>query len=36
MKLDLNDKEIYGEDEEFTPKKRKTNKLHKMKRNYNK
>ena len=36
MKLDLNDKEIYGEDEDFTPKERKHNKLHKMKRNYNK
>ena len=35
MKLDINDKEIYEVDEEFTPKKRKTNKLHKMKRNYN-
>ena len=36
MKLDLNDKEIYGVDEQFTPKKRKPNKLHKMKRNDNK
>lgn len=35
MKLDINDKEIYEVDEEFTPKKRKTNKLHKMERNYN-
>ena len=34
MKLDLNDKEIYGEDEEFAPKERKHKKLHKMKRNY--
>ena len=35
MKLDINDKEIYEVDEEFTSKERKTNKLHKMKRNYN-
>jgi hypothetical protein len=34
MKLDINDNEIYGEDEDFTPKERKQNKLHKMKRNY--
>jgi hypothetical protein len=34
MKLDINDNEIYGEDEDFTPKERKHNKLHKMKRNY--
>lgn len=36
MKLDLNDKEIYGEDENLLPKERKHNKLHKMKYNYNK
>ena len=34
MKLDINDNEIYGEDEDFTPKERKHNKLRKMKRNY--